>query len=176
MEVGSMKKRKQMYEEDVRRFLELYPVMSNKEVAMEIGISEHTVRSRAVRMGLKKDPGYISRLRSEINIRCGRYDHLNTPDAIEKRAASIRKRFETERRRLRWGLEKTVSRHLRLEPREKLLQRNRLQRLGYVVDEENLVAYWTEGTKRAKRLERLKRGEKKGSLKCWYDFAELKEK
>ena len=104
------------------------------------------------------------------------YKKVNTEEAIANRVISHRKRYESERRRIMFGLEQKTKIHVRTEPRERLLQRNRLQRMGYIVDEKALVAYWTEGTHRATRLEKLKRGQKQGKMWCFYDFAELPEK
>ena len=78
--------------------------------------------------------------------------------------------------RIRWGLKPKTNRHFRIEPKARLLQRNRLERLGYIVDKENLIAYYTPETKRATRIERVPRGQKIGSIRGWYDFAPLESK
>lgn len=162
-------------EEEIRTLVEMYPDHSNTEIAAALGISVYTVKSRQAKMGLRKSRAYESARRSRLALECGNASRLNTPEAIDRRVAAIKRRYEVERIRLSAGLEQKTKRHLRLEPRGRLLQRNRLRRLGYVVDEKALVAYWTESTHRAVRLEKLKRGEKRGSLKCWYNFAELPE-
>ena len=174
MEVGSMKR--VLSKEDIRTLVEMYPDHSDSEIAEALGISICTVKSRRTKMGLRKSKEYLSRINRERAIRCGNADRLNTPEAIARRVQTMGDTIRADKMRLKWGMEQRTKRHFRNEPTARLLQRNRLRRLGYVVDEKALVAYWTEGTHRATRLEKLKRGEKKGSLKCWYDFAELKEK
>lgn len=153
--------------------LDRYAECSNASLAAEFGCREKVVLYHAKRLGLRKSKEYCHKLYSGIAVRCNNEARLNSEKAKMKRVASLEKVVASERARLKWGLEQRTKRHFRLEPRAKLLQRNRLQRLGYIVDEERLVAYWTEGTKRARRLERLKRGEKKGSLISYYDFAPL---
>lgn len=163
--------------EEMHRVLrERYSDEDNAVLARELGVSMPALRNMAQRLGLRKSKAYESARRRRLALECGNASRLNTPEAIDRRVAAMKRQYEVERIRLSAGLEQKTKRHLRLEPRGRLLQRNRLRRLGYVVDEKALVAYWTESTHRATRLEKLKRGEKKGSLKCWYDFAELKEK
>ena len=174
MEVGSMKR--VLSKEDIRTLVEMFPDHSDREIAEALGISICTVKSRRTKMGLRKSPEYLSRINRERAVRCGDAERLNTKEAVAKRVKTMGEKIRTDKMRLKWGMEQRTKRHFRTEPRERLFQRNRLRRLGYVVDEQNLVAYWTPETHRAVRLERIRRGEKKGSLKCWYDFAELPEK
>lgn len=162
--------------EEIRTLVEMFPNHSDREIAEALRISICTVKSRRTKMGLRKSPEYLSMINRERAIRCGDAERLNTKEAVAKRVKTMGEKIRKDRLRMKWGLEQQTKRHFRNEPTARLLQRNRLRRLGYVVDEKALVAYWTESTHRATRLEKLKRGEKKGSLKCWYDFAELKEK
>lgn len=163
--------------EDQRRvLLERYANEDNESLAAEFGVTARAVRGQARRLGLHKSMEYESKLYRRIAVESGSAARLNTPEAIEKRKRTLVKQYRTDKARIMFGLEQKTKRHIRIESRERLLQRNRLRRLGYVVDERALVAYWTEKTHRATRLEKLKRGEQKGSMKCFYDFAELKEK
>lgn len=155
---------------------ERYANEDNAVLAKELGVTEHVVYSQAHWLGLHKSREYESERRRKMAID-GRFcDQINTPEAIAKRVETQKKQHRTEVARVMFGLEQKTRKHIRIESRAKLLQRNRLQRLGYVVKEKELVAYWTPETHRAKLLERMKRGEKRGKMKCFYDFAELKEK
>jgi len=177
MEMGVVGGGKRVFTPDELDWLRAnYPDRSDAELAEHLGCSVYTIKGRRWKMGLRKSAEYMSRLNREKAIACGNAARLNTPEAVSKRADTVRRQVEQERIRLKWGLEQKTGRHLRQEPRGRLLQRNRLRRLGYVVDEKNMVAYWTAETHRAVRLERLQRGEKKGSIKCWYSFAEFMEK
>ncbi|MBR5414133.1 MAG: hypothetical protein IK114_14065, partial [Fibrobacter sp.] len=98
------------------------------------------------------------------------------PAAYAKREATMKKQYESERLRIRWGIHQLTKRHIRVEPKQRLLQRNRLERLGYIVDKDRLIAYYTPETKRATRIERVPRGKKVGSITGWYDFAPLETK
>lgn len=152
---------------------ERYADCSNAELAAELGCRVKLVLDHARRLGLRKSQDYRHKLYSNIAIRYDNAKHLNSASANEKRKRTRKRMVASERTRLSWGLEQKTRIHIRMEPREKLMQRNRLQRLGYIVDEANLVAYWTEETKRAVRLERLKRGVKHGNMLTYYDFAPL---
>lgn len=163
-------------EEEIRTLVEMFPDHSDAEIASALGISICTVKSRQRSMGLMKSREYLHRINRERAIRCGNAERLNTEVSVAKRVKTMGEKIRKDKLRIKWGLEQQTKRHFRNEPTARLMQRNRLRRLGYVVDEKALVAYWTEGTHRAKRLEKLKRGEKRGSMKCWYDFAELPKK
>lgn len=155
---------------------ERYADEDNGVLAEELGVTARAVFCQAQWLGLRKSAEYESARRSRCAKERGFASRLNSSSAIEKRSETIRGQFKSERARVMCGLEQKTHRHLRIEPAKRLVQRNRLQRLGYVVDEKALVAYWTEVTHRAVRLEKLKRGETRGSMKCWYDFAELPKK
>ena len=153
----------------------LYPDHSNEEVALQMGLSVFTVKSRAERHGWHKPQAYKSNLYREVAIRCNNADRINTPEAYAKRNETRRKSHASERVRIKWGLPQLTNRHYRIEPRERLLHRNRLERLGYIVDKDKLIAYYTPQTKRAVRIEKVPRGKKVGSIRGWYDFAPLPE-
>lgn len=162
--------------EQMRSYLrEKYADGDNSAIAEHFGVTERAVQSQASFLGIRKSREYESARLSRIAKEIGSSGHLNTPSAIAKRVETRKRIFRTERARIMFGLEQQTGIHIRTESRAKMLQRNRLQRLGYVIDDANLVAYWTPDTHRAVRLERIKRGEKHGSMKCYYDFAELPE-
>lgn len=162
--------------EQMRSYLrENYADGDNPAIAEHLGVTERAVQSQASFLGIRKSREYESARLSRIAKEKESALHLNTREAIAKRVETRKRMFRTERARIMFGLEQQTGIHIRTESRPKMLQRNRLQRLGYVIDDVNLVAYWTPGTHRARRLERLSRGEKSGSIKCYYDFAELPE-
>lgn len=162
--------------EQMRSYLrEKYADGDNSDLAERLGVTEKAVQSQASFLGMRKSREYESARLSRIAKEIGSSRNLNTPEAIAKRVETRNRMFRTERARIMFGLEQQTGIHIRTELRAKMLQRNRLQRLGYVVDDSRLVAYWTPETHRAIRLERLSRGEKSGSMKCYFDFAELPE-
>lgn len=110
----------------------------------ELGASRWTIIRKAHRLGLKKDPGFveanrsrISELQSRAQAASGKFgikdyrkyleDHPNvtplwehgrgkkrSPETIEKMRQGMRKTFEAERRRLRWGMEPKLKRKLKI--------------------------------------------------------------
>lgn len=161
---------KTLTNEQIERMAELYPNHSNKEIAGILGVSEWTVKGRASMHGWVKSKEYTRNLQREKAIKNNAQARLNNPESYAKRAATMRKIHNTERIRIKWGLEQQTKRHYRLESLAKLWQRNRLQRLGYIIDEIHLIAYYTPRTHRATRLEAIPRGVKKGSIRPYYDF------
>ena len=166
-----MKKGKHLTSEQIDYLIRHYPHTNNNVLASEMGISVHTIKSRAYSLGLHKSKEYRTELYRQIAKDYNNAERLNTPNAIAKRGETIKRQYVTDHIRANWGMEPATKRHIRLEPRGKLLQRNRLQRLGYIIDETNLIAYWTPGTHRATRLEAQPRGITKGSIHAYYSFA-----
>lgn len=150
----------------------LYPNMSNEDIAAIYGLSPWTIKSRGEQNGWHKSKEYMSKLNRDRAIRCNIADRINTPESYAKRNITRKKLYEREKLRISLGFPQLTRRHFTSEPKAKLLQRNRLQRLGYIVDNENLIAYYTPQTKRATRLERIPRGVKKGTIKPFYEFRE----
>lgn len=164
------KKTKNLSKEGIRYLIENYPMTHNEELARKLGVSVWGIKSCAYKHKLRKSPEFISELRSRIAVKHDCTSQLNTPEAIEKRARSYRRTIETEKARINFGIEQKTKLHFRNEPRERLLQRNRLERLGYVIDKDKLIAYYTPETRRAVRLEKLKRGTATKSMRTFYDF------
>lgn len=67
----------------------------------------------------------------------------------EKRNQIIRE----EKARIAFGLPQRTKLRLKRQPRPKIDQRHYLKKLGYIIDNENNIAYWTETTRRAVKLE-----------------------
>jgi len=163
-------KSKHLTPEQLAYIKEHYPNEPNEQIAEALGLSKWTIKSRAYKHGWHKSDAYVSEQMRIIAINANNAERINTPEAYAKRRITREKMNKTDLMRIRWGMEPKQKRHFRLEPREKLMQRNRLQRLGYIIDETNLIAYYTSGTHRAVRLERVPRGTKKGSIRAYYDF------
>ena len=166
-----MRKGSAIPQEKIAYIVEHYHDTSNLEIANALGISVSTVGRYKLVYGLKKDKEYMMERNLRYSMLPHNMDNLNTPDAIAKRVMTRKKSVQFDRMLVRWGLKQKTKIHLRFEPRGKLLQRNRLQRLGYIVDEKNLIAYWTDETHRATRLESIPRGERKGTIRPYYSFA-----
>lgn len=84
---------------------------------------------------------------------------------VEKSAASRRKTFKVERARKLFGLPQQTKLRVIAEPRGKTCHRWYLKKRGYILDEKELIAYWTEDTRRATILEKRPRQ--------WYKFKPL---
>ena len=84
---------------------------------------------------------------------------------VEKSAASRRKTFKVERARKLFGLPQQTKLRVMREPRGKTCHRWYLKKRGYIIDEKELIAYWTEDTRRATILEKRPRQ--------WYRFKPL---
>jgi hypothetical protein len=164
------KKRKNLTSEELAYLTEHFHNTPDHILAEHLGISVSTIRSRRTKHGWKKDAEYLSKVNHERAIRCNNQARINTPEAYAKRTETRKELYEKERLRIKWGLPQKTKRHFRMEPVAKLLQRNRLQRLGYIIDETRLTAYYHSGTHRATRLEAIPRGTTKGSIHSYYDF------
>lgn len=174
-----MKKRRKrnLKASEVRYLIKNYPNTPNEILAKKLRVSIWTIKSRATKHGLNKSPEFISHLRSDLAVKHDNAARLNTQQAKQKREKTMKERYGNDTTRIRWGLEPvSKNRHYRREPRARLLQRNRLQRLGYEVDQDTLTAYYTPQTHRAVRLEKIQRGTRKGKIMPYYDFKPISEK
>ena len=143
----------------------------NKDIAAELGLSKTVVHNVARKYHLSKSRGFIHNLavnagKNSSAKRDNKFLNI-TQESIDKRAASFRKLYQLEEIRYKWGLERKTKIHLRGEPRAKRDQRRHLVNRGYIIDEQNLIAYWTDDTKRSKRLETRK---KESRYKNYYQF------
>ena len=93
--------------------------------------------------------------------RCGK---RKWDDACKRANVTRKATIREERARRNWGLPQRTKLHVLQQPRQKILDRCYLKKRGYILDETNLVAYWTPETKRATVLER--------SPRRFYKFAE----
>ena len=84
---------------------------------------------------------------------------------IERSAESLRKTRREEKARMLFGVPRKTRLRVVREPRGKTCQRWYLKKRGYILDERDLIAYWTEETRRATILE--------GKPRRWYRFRPL---
>lgn len=70
-----------------------------------------------------------------------------------KAAEARRKTLREERARVAFGLPQRTKLRVKRQPRQKIEDRCYLKRLGYILDEANNIAYYTESTRRATVLE-----------------------
>lgn len=120
-----------------------------------------------LRNGTYPPKGYVIPRSEESQFKAGetsvqRLGKARERRRVEKSAESRRKTFKLERARKLFGLpQKTRMRVLR-EPRGKILDRYYLKKRGYILDESELIAYWTPETRRSPRLE--------AGPRRWYRF------
>ena len=93
--------------------------------------------------------------------RCGRRKWNR---AIRNGAEKRKETFREDQCRRRWGLPQKTKLRVAQTPRQRLLDRSYLKKRGYILDEVNVIAYWTPETHRATRLEKMPRR--------FYKFAE----
>ena len=74
----------------------------------------------------------------------------------ERKQKSVVSRNETikkEKRRVLFGLPQKTKLKVTTQPREKVLLKYTLRKHGYILDEENRIAYYNDTTKRSARIE-----------------------
>lgn len=73
--------------------------------------------------------------------------------ARKKAAETWKQTYREEHARAWFGVPQKTKLRVTSQPRQKICDRSYLKRRGYILDEQNLVAYWTPETHRATRLE-----------------------
>lgn len=162
-----------------------YATIINRTICKELGISDRTLHRIAREKGLKKDMQAIEgQRRKQISISVrralksqGKGNHGNgmatrfAPGFRPKErfgeakfmnahriAIETRKRnFAEEKARVMCGLPPRTKMRVIAQPRKKIMDRCYLKRRGYILDEKNLIAYWTPETRRATKLEAMPR-------------------
>ena len=129
----------------------------NQALADAVGVSRSTVTRIQQQYHLSKSPEY----NHERLVRAGKASVVSrenktlglTPESIVKRIASYKKTFREERARATFGLPQRTKMKVNRQPTKKCHHRSYLKQLGYILDEENVIAYWTDDTVRAVKLE-----------------------
>lgn len=162
--------------------VESFPAVPNATLCRELGISERTlarlarerdlhkdmeaiksIRVKHLSDALRKSTKMMRRTRHPENGKKTRFKPGFKPidlfgeekfhDAHKKAAETRKKRFAEEKARVTFGLpQKTRMRVIR-QPKQKILDRSYLKRRGYIIDDRENIAYWTDQTRRATRME-----------------------
>ena len=66
-----------------------------------------------------------------------------------------KRRFEEDAIRRKWGLPQLTKMRVGKQPRQKILDRSYLKRRGYIIDDSKNIAYYTDTTRRATKLEEM---------------------
>lgn len=125
----------------------------NKEIAERLGIAEVSLHRIARRMGLTKSKQFVAKCQAE---------------RVAKAAATRRATWKSEKARAAFGLPQRTKLRVVPVPKAKIALRYYLKRLGYILDEQARVAYYTEDTKRGKIIE--------SKPQKWYKFMPITEK
>lgn len=150
----------------------------NKELAKYLGISLSSISNVQKKYRLVKSPEHsramhhLSGMASSSS--WGKIEL--TPEVLKKRAESFKKTWRTENARIRFGLEQKTKIHIARCSKEKVRQNYYLRQRGYIIDEKELIAYYTPETKRATRMEAIPRGVKVGSIKPFYSFRPIDDR
>lgn len=115
-----------------------------------------------LRNGTYPPKGYIIPRSEEFRFKAGvtpveRLGKRKERKRVERFAESRRKTFREEKARALFGVPRKTRLRVVKEPRGKTCQRWYLKSRGYILDEANLIAYWTEDTRRATILEKRPR-------------------
>lgn len=142
--------------DEVRR---LFPNHTKPELRELTGLGLSTIDRIQARYHLRKSPEHIHAMgvkagKASAVARGGDNSACYTQDAIAKRVEHYKKTFREEQVRRRWGIHQLTKIKVLQQPRAKCSQRSYLKKLGYILDETNCIAYWTEETTRAVKMER----------------------
>lgn len=142
--------------DEVRR---LFPNHTKQEIRELTGRGLSTIDRIQARFHLRKSPEHIHNMgvragKASSKARGGDNSSCYTPNAIAKRVESYKKTFREEQVRRKWGLQQLTKIKVLKQPKAKCSQRSYLKKLGYILDEQNCVAYYTDETTRAVKMER----------------------
>lgn len=123
-----------------------------------------------LRNGTYPPKGYIIPRSEEFRFKAGvtpveRLGKRRERRRVEKSAESRRKTFREEKARALFGVPRKTRLRVVREPKGKTELRWYLKSRGYILDERELIAYWTDETRRATILEKRPRR--------WYRFRPL---
>ena len=152
--------------EVVAYVIEHFKDTDNMTLASEAGCSPSSVNHIQRRFNLKKTKEHLHSEYSKSGKKT--MELYGTPpitrEAIQRRADTFNRMYREEKARFTFGLPKRTNIRVRREPRAKQQQRSYLRSLGYIIDGNNNIAYWTPETKRAVRMEAYTK------KKCYYKF------
>ena len=158
--------------ETVAYIIEHFCDTENITLAQEAGCSVSSVNHIQRRYHLKKTKEHLHKQYSK----CGKraielHGALRVPeDAVRRRTETFLRMYREEKARCAFGLPQRTNIRVRREPRLKQSQRTYLRSLGYIIDRENNIAYYTPETKRAVRMEAYTK------KKSYYKFLSYEER
>ena len=137
----------------------LFPDHTKLELKALTGLGLSSIDRIQARYHLRKSPEHIHNMgvkagKASVIARNGDNSACHTPEAIAKRVESYKRTFREEQVRRRWGVHQLTKIKVLRQPKQKVSQRSYLKKLGYILDEPNCIAYWTEETTRAVKMER----------------------
>ena len=166
---------RRLTEEQINEVKRLFPDHTKREIHEITGICVSCIDRIQARFHLRKSPEHLHNMgvkagKASNIARGGDSSACYTPEAIAKRIKTYKQTYKTEDMRARWGLPQLTKIRLKHGCKHQQDQSSYLRRNGYIIDEAEKVAYYTDATHRSTRLERLKRGEKRGPAICYYEF------
>lgn len=170
-----MSRGRPLTKEQIALVRRLFPDHTKREIAERAGVGASTVDRIQAMFHLRKSPEHLH----AMGVRAGKASYIArggdssacyTPEAKAKRLATYKKRYALEDMRVRWGLTQQTKMRLKHGTKHYHDQVYYLRKMGYIIDERNKVAYYTETTHRATRLESAPRGRKVGSMLSHFDF------
>ena len=168
-------KGKRITEEQERYIVQNFADKTKQELAEAAGVHPTTIDRVQAKYHLRKSRQHLH----NMGVRAGKASNIArggdsspcyTPEAIAKRVATYKERYKTEDMRVRWGFQQLTKMHLKRGPKHFFDQCSYLKHLGYIVDRDEKVAYYTPETHRATRLEKLARNERKGEFHNYFDY------
>jgi hypothetical protein len=179
-------------DEQIAWVKEHFPDTLNAEICEYLDCSETVLRLLARSLGLEKSEAHKQRRQDKALKGIRRYflthkptdnsAHLrqycfkpgNDPrtfggfqDGLKRGHAKRNQTIREEKARIAFGLPQRTKLHLKSQPRKKIDQRHYLKGRGYIIDNENNIAYYTDQTARAVKLET--------GPKRYFSFAPLPE-
>lgn len=134
-------------------------------------ICEASAAAKAVHLkyGTHPPKGYRIPRSEEFQFKPGvksvdRWGRKKERERIQHAVEGRRRTYINEKMRVMRGLPQQTKLKIRSQPRQRILDRSYLKKRGYILDEVNIIAYWTPETRRATRLEAAPRR--------FYKFAE----
>lgn len=145
-------------EEQVEYIRTHFATTTNPVLAKAVGVSVAAVCNVQKRFGLRKSKEHNSAMGRKAGVASsvarGGVALNITPEVIQKRVAKYRQTFREEKARWVFGIPQKTKIRVKQQPRRKCSQRSYLKKLGYILDERNNIAYYTDSTTRAVRMER----------------------
>ena len=141
----------------------------NQDLADHLGVSKSAVCNIAHRFCLHKSKEHDHNMGSKAGKAAWASGNIFiikiTPEIIEKKVTTYKNIIRQERARVAFGLPQKTKIKVKRQPRKKCDHRFYLKSRGYILDEKNFIAYWTNETKRSLRLE--------AKPKRYYTFKQL---